>query len=166
MYIRHALLSDLPRMLEIYAYARGFMARTGNPLQWGPTNWPPEALLREDIVQGRSYVCVDEARQELIVGTFCYLYGEDIDATYRVIEAGAWRKGCAYGVVHRIAAMNAKGVGPFCLDWAYEQSGYLRVDTHPDNQVMQHVLRKCGFVHCGIIHVVEDDMPRYAFDRI
>lgn len=163
MDIRHATLQDLPRMLEIYARARAFMADTGNPNQWGPTNWPPEPLLREDIAIGRSYVC---ANGDEILGTFCYLYGKDIDETYRVIEDGSWSSDDAYGVVHRLAAAEGShGVGRFCLNWALEQSGYLRVDTHTDNTVVQNLLSGLTFRKCGIIHVVEDNYPRYAYDR-
>ena len=36
MIIRHSKEEDLPRMMEIYAYARDFMAEHGNPNQWGP----------------------------------------------------------------------------------------------------------------------------------
>lgn len=36
--VRNAVYSDLPRIDEIYACAREFMAKTGNPNQWGPTN--------------------------------------------------------------------------------------------------------------------------------
>ena len=35
--IRKAQREDLPRIEEIYAYARKFMAETGNPNQWGNT---------------------------------------------------------------------------------------------------------------------------------
>lgn len=163
MEIRHARLDDLPRMLEIYEHARAFMAQTGNPRQWGPTHWPPEPLLREDIAVGRSYVCTDGDR---VVGTFCYIFGDDIDPTYRRIEEGAWCSSQPYGVVHRIAAQGAKGVGRFCLGWALQQSGYLRVDTHPDNRVMRNLLTGMGFTQCGIIHVVEDNDPRYAFEKL
>ena len=38
MRIRKTTESDFDRIMEIYAYAREFMARTGNPNQWGPTN--------------------------------------------------------------------------------------------------------------------------------
>ena len=48
--IRNASIEDLPRILNIYAYARDFMARNGNPNQWGKTN-PPEAQLRLDIAR-------------------------------------------------------------------------------------------------------------------
>ena len=61
MRIRPTTLDDLPQVMEIYAYARSFMAWHGNPNQWGPTNWPPEALIRRDIAEGKSYVCVTNA---------------------------------------------------------------------------------------------------------
>ena len=67
MNIRHSTPADLPRMQEIYARARAFMVETGNPNQWGPTNWPPEALLHRDIAEGNSYVCEKDG---CIVGTF------------------------------------------------------------------------------------------------
>jgi len=39
-------------MMAAYQYARTFMAEHGNPNQWGPTNWPPEELIRADIAAG------------------------------------------------------------------------------------------------------------------
>ena len=51
MEIRKAVSGDLPRIMEIYAFARAFMAEHGNPHQWGHNNWPPETLIREDIEQ-------------------------------------------------------------------------------------------------------------------
>ena len=164
MEIRHSTLSDLPAMTAIYAYARRFMAEHGNPNQWGPTNWPPEELLRADIAAGDSYVCVEDGR---IVGTFFFRQGVDIEPTYREITDGGWLDDSAYGVVHRIASDGSvKGVGQFCIDWAFAQCGHLRMDTHGDNTVMQSLLKKCGFVHCGTIYVVEDDYPRLAFEKV
>ena len=163
MEIRRSAAADLPVMLSIYAHARRFMAEQGNPNQWGPTNWPPEALLRADIAAGNSYVCVADGK---VVGTFFFRQGVDIEPTYRAITDGAWRDDSAYGVVHRIAADGTmKGVGKFCIDWAYAQCGHLRMDTHGDNTVMQNLLKKCGFAHCGTIYVEEDDYPRLAFEK-
>ena len=160
--IRPAEPGDLEAILQIYARARSFMADHGNPRQWN-TTWPPEALVREDIAMGRSYVCV---LQEQVVGVFVFFQGYDIDPTYRTILDGGWSADRAYGVVHRIASSGqVPGVGQFCLDWACRQSGYLRVDTHGDNQVMQNLLTKCGFTRCGIIYVEEDNDPRIAFDK-
>ena len=48
MKIRKAGKEDFNRIMEIYAYARRFMAEHGNPNQRGPTNWPPEELINKD----------------------------------------------------------------------------------------------------------------------
>jgi len=163
MEIRHATEQDFPRMMEIYAYARDFMAKTGNPNQWGPTHWPPEELIHDDIRSGHSYVCEENGR---IVGTFYFNAGTSIDATYAVIEDGQWIGDENYGVVHRVAGDGSvKGIGTFCINWAYSQCGHLRIDTHADNTVMRNLLLKLGFTQCGIIHVVEDNYPRFAFEK-
>ena len=143
MKIRHTEEKDFNRIMEIYEYARDFMAKNGNPNQWGPTNWPPEDLIHEDIKEGRSYVCEEDGR---VVGTFCFVYGENIEPTYEVIEEGKWKYDGPYGVIHRIAGDGSvKGIGEFCLDWAYGQCGHMRIDTHGDNVVMQNLLTKNGY---------------------
>jgi len=162
MIIRHATLDDLDRMMEIYSHARKFMADNGNPRQWGGTNWPPKALLEKDIELERSYVCEENGS---VIATFCYIYGED-DPTYQKIEDGAWKDDSPYGVVHRIATDHSvKGTGSYCLNWAFDQCGHLRIDTHGDNKVMQNLLKKLGFDYCGIIYVEEDNDPRVAYEK-
>lgn len=164
MTIRKTAGADLPRVMEIYAGARRFMADHGNPNQWGPTNWPPEALIRQDITRGKGYVCVNEGNR--IIGTFFYDFGADIEPTYEKIENGQWKNQEPYGVVHRIAVDGSrKGTGAFCISWAFRQCGHLRIDTHGDNVVMQGLLTKLGFEQRGIIHVVEDNYPRLAYEK-
>lgn len=163
MTIRPTREEDLPRLEELYAQARAFMARRGNPNQWGPNRWPPVDLLRRDITQGHSYVCLDEGR---VVGTFFYQFGPDIEPTYRQITGGSWGAEGPYGVVHRLAGDGSvPGIGAHCLDWAWERCGHLRVDTHPDNIVMQALLARLGFVRRGIIYVPQDPYPRFAYDK-
>ena len=164
MEIRHARSEDIPRMMEIYRYAREFMAAHGNPNQWGPTNWPPEELIRQDVREEKSYVCVND--RGTVIGTFYFTQGPDIEPTYRVIEDGAWLDESPYGVVHRLAGDGSeKGIGAFCILWAYEQCGHLRIDTHMDNKVLQGLADKLGFTHCGTIYVEEDDYPRLAYEK-
>ena len=164
MYIRKSTEQDFDRIMEIYAYARDFMAEHGNPLQWGPTHWPPQDLIHQDIRDGASYVCVND--QGRVTGTFFFIFGKDIEPTYKKITEGAWLDDSPYGVVHRVASDGSeKGTGSFCLDWAYRQCGHLRIDTHGDNTVMQAMLKKLGFIHCGTIYVEEDDYPRLAFEK-
>ncbi|MCR4676591.1 MAG: 2-thiouracil desulfurase family protein [Sphaerochaetaceae bacterium] len=162
--IRKTTEEDFREVMEIYAEARAFMAEHGNPNQWGPTVWPPESLIHNDIREGKSYVCLSSGR---IAGVFYFDFGEDIESTYRNIEEGSWIDDSAYGVVHRIATRGEiRGAGRFCIEWAFSKTGHLRIDTHPDNSVMQRLLKSSGFKDCGIIHVVEDNYPRIAFERV
>ena len=79
----------------------------------------------------------------------------------------SWLSDSPYGVVHRIASDGSvKGVGTFCINWAFAQSGHLRIDTHGDNVVMQNLMKKLGFTQCGTIYVVEDNDPRIAYEKI
>lgn len=164
MEIRKAENSDLEKIMEIYSFARRFMAEHGNPKQWGNTNWPPKSLIEYDIKNGDSYVCVDKG---VVVGVFYYKVGKNVEPTYKSIKNGEWLGKDTYGVVHRIAADgSSKGVGKFCINWAYEQCHYLRIDTHGDNIVMQNLLKRLGFKECGIIYVEEDNDPRIAYEKL
>lgn len=158
--IRKTRPEELDEVMQIYAAARRFMAQTGNPNQWGDGH-PEEELIREDIAEGRSYVAEVDGRIETV---FMYAFGED--PTYRVIEDGSWKDDRPYGVVHRIASRGeVKGAGSGCLQWAFEQCKNLKIDTHDDNLVMQHVLEKNGFERCGRIYL-ENGNPRVAYQKI
>lgn len=163
MQIRKATREDLDAIMEIYEDARRFMVQTGNPRQWASKNWPPKWLVEQDMARGKCHVC--QVGEE-IVAVFYYDFGDDIDPTYRTIEDGAWLSDSPYGVVHRIAAQKGRGAGKFCIRWAYEQCGHLRIDTHGDNRVMQKVLAELGFSYCGVIHIPDDNDPRLAYEKI
>ena len=163
MKIRKSKKEDLERMMEIYAHARDFMAKTGNPRQWGKTGWPTEERIRQDQEEGNGYVCEENGE---IVGTFYFRFGENPEPCYQTIS-GAWTADPPYGVVHRIAAgRRRRGVGGFCLNYALHACGHLRIDTHPSNRPMRALLQKLGFSMRGVIYVEEDDMPRYAYEKI
>lgn len=163
MLVREATEKDFDRMMEIYALAREFMARQGNPHQWGDGAWPPPELIRQDIGSSHSYVCEADGR---VVGTFYFAVGPDIEPTYRVIEDGAWLDGSPYGVIHRLAGDGSvRGIARFCLNWAYGQCGHLRVDTTAENALMIKILQESGFVRCGVIRVARDGSARLAFER-
>ena len=159
MEIRKTRMEELDQVMEIYAYARKFMAEHGNATQWGQTK-PARELVLEDIIRGDSYVCVEAGQ---IAAVFFYQKG--VDPTYITIYDGAWKNDLAYGVVHRIAsAGTVKGAGSFCLNWAFEQCGNLKIDTHRNNIVMQNLLKKNGFEYCGIIHLADGD-ERLAYQK-
>lgn len=158
--IRPATPADLEAMLAVYAQARVFMARTGNPHQWGDGH-PRRALLEEDIAQGHSYVM--EGEDAAVHAVFFYAPGPD--PTYAVIEDGTWRNDKPYGVIHRIAGDGQlKGVLSAAVDFCQRLCPELRMDTHHDNRVMQAALERAGFVRCGIIHLENGD-PRIAYQK-
>lgn len=159
MEIRKTRMEELDQVMAIYAHARKFMAEHGNATQWGQTK-PARELVIEDITQGKSYVCVEDGKLAAV-----FFYQKGVDATYITIYDGAWKNDLAYGVVHRIAsAGTVKGAGAFCLNWAFEQCGNLKIDTHHDNIVMQNLLKKLGFEYCGIIHLMDGD-ERLAYQK-
>lgn len=159
MEIRKSEMADLDTLLKMYENARLFMTGHGNPTQWGNT-YPPKPLLAKDIDAGRSYVCLEHER---IIATF--YYREGWDDTYAKIYDGQWLNESPYGVVHRITSDGTvKGAATFCLNWAFEQCGNLKIDTHKDNVVMQHMLDKNGFTYCGIIYT-ENKSERLAYQK-
>lgn len=161
MIIRPTELKDLPLVMGIYEYARSFMRANGNATQW-VNGYPSEELIRQEIEDNHSFVCIGE--QGEIAGTFCFILGDD--PTYRQIYEGAWLNDAPYGVIHRMATNGKqKGVADACFDWCMEQSDNIRVDTHKDNLVMQHILEKHGFRRCGIIYV-RDGTERIAYQRL
>ena len=102
--VRRAAWEDLPRIEEIYAYARAFMAAHGNPNQWG-TSHPPKAQLERDIEQGDLYVMTNDSG---IHGVFYFFIGDD--STYARIDDGAWHASRPYGTIHRIASDGTGGI--------------------------------------------------------
>lgn len=157
--IRTAERNDLPRILEIYAYARSFMAANGNPNQWGTTN-PPQEMLQADIAERKLFV-VENA--DKICGVFFFSVGPD--PTYGKIYDGKWLSDTPYGTIHRIASNGSGGIFSACLDFCQSMCNHIRIDTHADNHIMQHVIQKAGFQRCGIIYIA-DGTPRIAYERI
>jgi len=159
MQIRKAAIDDIKFIMPIYDYARKFMKENGNEGQWGDS-YPEQELLEIDIQQEKLYVCIDEAK---IVGVF--YFAQEEDETYQVIKDGAWLNDEPYGVIHRIAsAEGTKGIATYCLHWAFEQVGNIRIDTHANNKPMQGLLKKLGYVYCGEI-VLADGSSRIAFQK-
>jgi RimJ/RimL family protein N-acetyltransferase len=161
MTVRKSTPGDLAAILKIYADAREFMRESGNPTQWGDSYPPREFIERDCEPDGRGYVCEDGGK---VAGAF--YYNVEQDPTYARIEGGGWLNDRPCGVVHRLAAARAaKGVGTFCLNWAFGQCRNLKIDTHEDNAPMRGLLAKLGFAHCGTIWVLDGAEERMAFQK-
>jgi len=165
MFIRKTTQLDITAVMEIYAFAQGYMKDNNNPNQWGDVH-PPQALIEEDVKAGHSYVCVDGDK---ILAVF--YFNIECDPTYNNIE-GSWLNDEPYGVVHRIArGPDAKGAGAFCLNWCFTQYPNIRIDTHRANLAMLKLLEKLGFEYCGVIWLdfadgCNEHDERVAFQKI
>ena len=160
MHIRTAGIEDLDSIMPIYDIAKQFMQETGNGNQW-INGYPSREQILNDIEGKGCHVCVSDEGQ--ILGAF-YFKVED-DPTYTKIYDGEWLNGKPYGVAHRMASNRTrKGIADFCLQWCFDQCKNMRVDTHKDNIVMQNILKKNGYIPCGIIYIA-NGTPRLAFQK-
>ena len=157
--VRNASWEDLPRIEQIYADARRFMAETGNPHQWGNTT-PVTSLLEDDIRKGLLYVMVSDG---IIHGVFYFYIG--VDPTYGSIEDGNWLSDAPYGTIHRIAGDGSGGTLATAVAFGKKKINHLRIDTHEDNKIMQRAIAKQGFSRCGIIHLANGS-PRIAYELL
>ena len=162
---RHATMQDYPQMERIYAHARELMARNGNPTQWGNT-FPRPEVVRDDIANHRTILLVDTVGgHERLLAQFAVCPG--LDPTYGSIE-GAWLDNDSYITIHRIASSGlVRHAARDCIEWTLKHYGNVRVDTHPNNKAMQHVLESCGFARCGLIQLIDrdEDLTRIAYQR-
>ena len=145
------------------------MRADGNQDQWSAPGFPDDSLLLRDIAReggfvissGGSSVILSEAK-ESIVAYFALLPSPE--PTYDVID-GAWLTDESYGVIHRMASYpEVHGIFSTIIDYAASRYAYLRIDTHRDNRIMQHLIEKHGFTYCGIIWL-EDGSERLAYER-
>ena len=158
MIIRKATLNDLDQIMQIYENARQFMRDMGNGNQWKST-YPPREMIENDI-GSKMYVCTENGDIACV-----FYYAAEHDSTYDVVYDGAWLNDNPYGVVHRIASSRTvKGAARFCLNWAFNECGNLKIDTHRDNVPMQKLLTSLGFKNIGIIHLANGE-ERLAFQK-
>ena len=156
MSARKATRDDLGRVLEIYERARAYMQSTGNPAQWGAT-YPPRELVEQDL-QGENLFVLEN--ENGIYGVFAFF--PEGDEIYSKID-GKWLNDKPHAAIHRVASAGTQGgVLRDCVDFCLTCSKNLKIDTHTDNAIMQHQLKKVGFLECGTVYL-DNGEPRIAF---
>ena len=166
-YIRKAEKSDLEKILQIYAVAREFMKKNGNPTQWGDS-WPLDEDIEKNISEKNQLVAcfkvenencnpgecgksLKSEKSEEIAATFLFL--PEPEEAYKNLKDGIWPENTEdYFVIHSFAsAMKARGAATFCFEWCEKQPGVhcIKVDTHKNNIPMQNLLKKLGYIYCG-----------------
>ena len=166
MIIRPVTASDLPALRPVFEAAKAIMRADGNPDQWSAPGFPPDSLLLRDIARGGGYV-IDSVMPGLtghLLPRAYFALLPSPEPTYDRID-GAWLTDEPYGVIHRIASYpEDHGVFAAIIDFAAARYAHLRIDTHRDNRIMQHLIAKHGFTYCGIIWL-EDGSERFAYER-
>lgn len=148
-------------ILKVMDAARGIMRSSGNHSQWGDS-YPGADAIALDMSRHGGFVVEDDG---LVAGYFAFLPSPE--PTYSYIEGGAWLEDTLpYHVIHRIASYpDAHGIFSDMLQWCASREPNIRIDTHRDNHIMQHLLSKHGFTYCGIIYLLSGD-ERLAYQRI
>ena len=158
MVIRPATPADIPALRPVFEAAKGIMRADGNHDQWSAPGFPDDSLLLRDIAREGGFVIEDDA----LVAYFALLPSPE--PTYDYID-GAWLTDEPYGVIHRMASYpEVHGIFSTIIDYAATHYAHLRIDTHRDNRIMQHLIEKHGFTYCGIIWL-EDGTERLAYER-
>ena len=158
--IREAKPTDMADIMKVMDAAKKIMRQSGNMHQWGE-GYPSEAVIMADMEKGGGFVIEDE---EKVVGYFAFLPSPD--PTYLKIYEGEWLDDVQpYHVVHRIASYpDAHGIFSDIMDYCFAADRNIRIDTHRDNTIMQHVIEKYGFTYCGIIYLASGD-ERLAYQK-
>ena len=182
MVIRLATPADIPALRPVFEAAKAIMRADGNHDQWSAPGFPDDSLLLRDIARGGGFVIENrwpvgaghDERKTVMPGLTGHLAAPRIVAyfallpspepTYDVID-GAWLTDEPYGVIHRMASYpEIHGIFSTVINYAATRYAHLRIDTHRDNRIMQHLIEKHGFTYCGIIWL-DDGTERLAYER-
>lgn len=160
--VRKSRLEDIPMLLQLAEESRQTMRRSGNLTQWS-NGYPNVCDFENDIQQNNSYVITD--KDNCIVATFAFIQGPE--PTYAYIYGGEWIDNTKpYYVIHRIASTaNCHGMISVILDYCFQQTDNIRIDTHRNNTIMRHLMKKHGFEYCGIIYLLNGD-ERLAYQKL
>lgn len=168
MKLRNTEETDIPVIMNIVADAQRYLA-SQNIDQW-QDGYPDQNQIEVDINNNDSFVVVNDTND--IIGTTVFTTKKE--STYQNIE-GDWitSKNAEYGVIHRLAVgekYRGLGLAKFVFNECEQRlKGMnivsMRIDTHRDNKGMQHLLKKRGYVYCGVI-ILDNGDERLAYEKI
>lgn len=166
VFLRQAKLDDLPRIIDIIDSAKKTLKDRGVD-QW-QQGYPNKEILEQDIQEGISFVLMLNGR---VVGVAALQQG--YDKNYQDMDSGSWSddSDVTYSIIHRIAIEadhQGEHLSAALIQKLMTMSYYLgyrdvRIDTHPENLVMQHIITSNGFEEKGTITMDEDDGIRLAY---
>ena len=159
--IREARPSDMADIMQVMDAAKKIMRQSGNMHQWGD-GYPSESVITADMEKNCGFVIESGTN---VVGYFAFLPSPE--PTYLKIYDGNWLDDeKPYHVIHRIASLpDAHGIFRSIMDFCLAHESNIRIDTHRDNTIMQHNIKKHGFIYCGIIYLASGD-ERLAYQKL
>ena len=158
--IRLAEPSDMSAIMQVMDAAKQIMRASGNLHQW-VNGYPSEAVIAADIEKHVGYLIEEEGR---IIAYFAFIPSPE--PTYAKIYEGQWLDDeMPYHVIHRIGSYpNVHHVFDDIMEYCFSCDPNIRIDTHRDNNIMQHNIGKHGFTYCGIIYLANGD-ERLAYQK-
>ena len=160
--------SNIHNILQIINDAKVYL-KSKDIDQW-QNGYPNQTQIEQDIANNESYVLINDENQVIATSMFSIRP----EPTYKLID-GAWKinEKEKYGVIHRLAIdknYRKKGIASYVLKEFHQklmkqQIRSLKIDTHEDNHEMQHLVKKLGYVYCGIIFT-EYNAKRFAFEKV
>ncbi len=167
MKIQNATTAHLPAIMNIVKEAQAYLASLQID-QW-QDGYPTQELFERDVDNKECFVITND--QNEVMGTV--MFSIRPEPTYTQID-GHWiiPVNEPYGVIHRLAVSNrfrSTGMARFVFDYfenMLKEQGIsnLKIDTHPDNQGMQKLIKNRGYAYCGVI-TLESKAIRLAFEK-
>jgi GNAT superfamily N-acetyltransferase len=163
MIFRKATIADIEAIVDIMAAASARLGAAGID-QW-QRGYPNRTSVEKDVAEGVGMV-LSEGDTILVYGAVIFT-GEP---AYNDLTGGEWLTTGDYACVHRLCANEIfVGMGfskHFMMAaeaMASERVKSIRIDTHPDNKIMQGLISRLGYTYCGDV-VIES--RRLAYEKI
>lgn len=163
MIFRKATTEDIDTIERMIKAASGRLGAAGID-QW-QRGYPNRTSIENDVEAGVGMV--------LALGNEILAYGAVIftgEPAYNDLTGGKWLTDGEYAVVHRLCVSEifvgmgfAKQFMSAAEAMAAERVKSFRIDTHPDNKIMQNLVERMGFTYCGDV-VIES--RRLAYEKI
>lgn len=149
--------------------AQNFLKQNGVD-QW-QNGFPSTEDIKNDINHRHSYVIYTEDK---LIGFV--VYSTDIEEVYNHPIEGSLKLSGPYLTIHRTAVskdFRGKGISRAMFSFAEllakeNDCSILRIDTHKDNKVMQHIIEREGFSYCELVQLPPENelrMRRLVFEK-
>lgn len=161
---RKPTLEEVDNIVEIIKYAVKRLGDAGIS-QW-QNGYPNKEVVLQDIANGVARILC-EKEKILAYGALVYT-GEK---AYNDLEGGEWiLQTQNYATIHRACVSNScvgEGYGKLFMIFAEKEaklsSDSIRIDTHPDNKIMQGLVASLHYKYCGKVMY---ESVRLAYDKV